>query len=67
MAVNIMQRAKNLASKIFKRPQRQTTANILMFCFILFSAVGAGMIFPPAGLIVAGFTCGVLGFLLGLE
>jgi hypothetical protein len=42
-------------------------ANFLMISFILLTAIGAGLIFPPAGLIVAGLACGIVGFLLGLE
>jgi hypothetical protein len=42
-------------------------ANFLMMSFILLTAIGAGFIFPPAGLIVAGLACGIVGFLLGLE
>ncbi len=42
-------------------------ANFLMLSFILLTAIGAGFIFPPAGLIVAGLACGIVGFLLGLE
>lgn len=38
-----------------------------MLSFILLTAIGAGFIFPPAGLIVAGLACGIVGFLLGLE
>lgn len=46
---------------------RSNVANILMASFVLLTAVGAGLIFPPAGLIVAGVSCGIVGFLLGLE
>jgi hypothetical protein len=46
---------------------RGTFANIFMVSFILFTSIGAALIFPPAGLIVAGVTCGFFGFLLGLE
>lgn len=49
------------------RANRATSANILMFCFIIFTSIGAGMIFLPAGLVVAGVACGIFGFLLGLE
>jgi hypothetical protein len=42
-------------------------ANLLMISFILFTSIGAALIFLPAGLIVAGVTCGFFGFLLGLE
>jgi hypothetical protein len=46
---------------------RRTFANLLMASFIIFTSIGAGLIFPPAGLVVAGITCGLFGFLLGLE
>jgi len=46
---------------------RRYVANLLMISFILFTAIGAGLVFPPAGFIVAGITCGILGYLLGLE
>lgn len=46
---------------------RGTFANVFMVSFILFTSIGAALIFPPAGLIVAGVTCGFFGFLLGLE
>lgn len=38
-----------------------------MVSFIIFTSIGAGLIFPPAGLVVAGITCGIFGFLLGSE
>lgn len=46
---------------------RSNVANILMGSFVLLTAVGAGLIFPPAGVIVAGVCCGAVGLLLGLE
>lgn len=46
---------------------RNTFADLLMFCFIIFTSIGAGMIYFPAGLVVAGATCGILGYLLGAE
>lgn len=49
------------------KANRRTFANLLMTSFILLTSIGAGFIFPPAGLIVAGITCGLFGFLLGLE
>lgn len=53
------------ATKImFSRP---SIANYLMFSFILLSALGAGMIYVPAGLITAGVCCGLFGYLLGSE
>jgi len=50
-----------------KQVNRPRSANALMFCFILFTSIGAGMIFMPAGWVVAGVGCGLFGFLLGLE
>ncbi len=52
---------------IAKQVNRPRSANLLMFCFILFTSIGAGMIFLPAGWVVAGVGCGIFGFLLGLE
>jgi hypothetical protein len=52
---------------IARQVNRPRSANVLMFCFILFTSIGAGMIFMPAGWVVAGVGCGIFGFLLGLE
>ena len=46
---------------------RATFANLLMFSFILFTSIGAALIFVPAGLMVAGIACGIFGYLLGAE
>ena len=46
---------------------RANAANLLMVSFIICTSIGAWMIRPSLGLIVAGATCGLLGFLLGLE
>ena len=46
---------------------RTILANILTAPFVILTAVGAGIIFPPAGLIIAGVCCGLVGLLLGLE
>jgi hypothetical protein len=46
---------------------RRNFAYLFMISFILLTSVGAGLIFIPAGLIVAGITCGLFGFLLGSE
>ena len=46
---------------------RANAANALMVSFIIFTSIGAWMIRPSLGLIVAGVACGILGFLLGLE
>ena len=39
----------------------------MMVSFILLTSIGAGLVFFPAGLIVAGIGCGLFGFLLGAE
>lgn len=52
---------------IAQKANRPNFANLLMICFILFTGIGAGLIFPPAGLITAGVTCGIFGYLLGAE
>ena len=58
---------KRVLSKLKKFGTRTTFANMLMFSFILFTSIGSGLIFVPAGLIVAGISCGIFGFLLGAE
>jgi hypothetical protein len=52
---------------IKNRANRSTFANLLMLCFIIFTSIGAGLIFLPAGWVVAGVCCGIFGFLLGSE
>lgn len=46
---------------------RSFFANLLMVGFIVFTSVGAGLVSPAFGFIAAGVTCGIMGFLLGLE
>jgi len=46
---------------------RSSMANVLMVLFILLTSVGTSLISPPVGLIVAGITCGILGYILGLD
>lgn len=47
--------------------KRGNAANVLMVGFILFTSIGAGIFSPALGFIAAGVTCGIFGFLLGLE
>jgi hypothetical protein len=58
---------KNSKTWLKMKANRRTSANILMLCFIICTSIGAGMMFPPAGWVVAGVTSGIFGFLLGLE
>jgi hypothetical protein len=46
---------------------RSVAAYILMLTFIITTSVGAAMIYPPAGWITLGVTCGFVGYLLGAE
>ena len=46
---------------------RATFAYLFMLSFIILTSIGVGLIFPPAGLVVAGVACGIFGFILGLE
>jgi hypothetical protein len=46
---------------------RSFFTNLLMVGFIVFTSVGAGLVSPAFGFIAAGITCGIFGFLLGLE
>lgn len=56
-----------ILSKIRIVFKRQIAAYTLMLSFILFTSIGAALISPEIGFIVAGATCGLFGFLLGLE
>ena len=49
---------------LFNRP---TFAYLMMVSFILFTSLGAGLIYTPSGFITAGVTCGIFGYLLGRE
>jgi hypothetical protein len=46
---------------------RTTFAYVFMLSFIILTSIGVGLIFPPAGIVVAGIGCGLFGFILGLE
>lgn len=46
---------------------RSNIANGFMLVFVVSTSIGAGMIFLPAGFVVAGVTSGIFGYLLGAE
>jgi ABC-type enterochelin transport system permease subunit len=48
---------------------RTRVVNVLMLLFIVLTSVGVALVAPSAGwgLVVAGVTSGIFGFLLGLE
>lgn len=46
---------------------RSNFANGLMLVFVISTSVGAGLVFLPAGFVVAGITSGIFGYLLGAE
>jgi len=54
-------------SKLGKYLTRSSAANGLMVLFVGGTTVGSFLIFPPAGFIVGGVTCGIFGYLLGSE
>lgn len=58
---------KNLFLLIRTFFNRSTFAYLLMLSFILFTTVGAALIYAPAGFITAGMSCGLFGYLLGRE
>lgn len=62
-----MQRMKNLLLRMRTFFNRSTFAYLLMLSFILFTTVGAALVYVPAGFITAGVACGILGYLLGRE
>ena len=57
----------SFSSLLKQMATRSFFANLLMVGFIVFTSVGAGLVSPALGFIAAGVTCGILGFLLGLE
>ena len=58
---------RNLLLKIRALFNRATFAYLLMVSFILFTTVGAALVYAPAGFITAGIACGMFGYLLGRE
>jgi hypothetical protein len=46
---------------------RPNLANWVMVLFVTGISIGTGLIFPPAGIIAFGVTCGIYGYLLGSE
>lgn len=58
---------KDFLTQIRRYLTRPNFANLLMALFVISTTIGAAMIFPPAGFIVAGITSGIFGYLLGSE
>jgi len=56
-----------LIEKVRAKTTRALFAYIFMLSFILLTSIGAALIYPPAGLLVGGTTCGLFGYLLGRE
>lgn len=46
---------------------RVQSAYILMLFLVVFTTIGAGLIFLPAGFITFGILSGVVGYILGAE
>lgn len=47
--------------------KRQAVANSLIASFIIMTSIGGFIIAPPIGFVVFGVTCGLVGYLLGME
>jgi hypothetical protein len=60
-------RTRTVTRWLTSKMNRGSFAYILMVSFILCTSIGAGMVYPPAGWVVAGVASGIFGFLLGLE
>jgi len=58
---------KTFLTKARTATTRSSISYLLMVGFIIFTSIGAGLISPALGFLAAGVTCGILGFLLGLE
>lgn len=52
---------------LVRTTSRSSIANLLVFSFILFTGIGTFLINPAVGFITVGITCGVVGYLLGME
>jgi hypothetical protein len=64
---NLLLKTKNYFLKLRTVFNRGTFAYLMMLSFILFTTVGAALVYPPAGFITAGIACGLFGYLLGRE
>ena len=68
MATNDEQnKRKSFVLRLASRLNRRSTANTLMVSFIIMTSIGGFIISPAVGFFIAGATCGLFGFLLGLE
>ena len=68
---NARRKSVNSIKNFFTKTRTVTTRSFisytLMVGFIIFTSIGAGLISPALGFLAAGVTCGILGFLLGIE
>lgn len=68
---NTMHKSVNSIKTFLTKTRTVTTRSFisytLMVGFIIFTSIGAGLISPALGFLAAGVTCGILGFLLGIE
>jgi hypothetical protein len=68
---NARRKSVNSIKTFFTKTRTVTTRSFisytLMVGFIIFTSIGAGLISPALGFLAAGVTCGILGFLLGIE
>lgn len=63
-----LEKPKKMAKIIGILTSRQFLAHMLMMCFVVLPSVGVAMLYTlGAGLIVAGASAGVYGYLLGRD
>lgn len=68
MVTNGDKQKRRSSLAIFRgRINRRSTANTMMFSFIIMTSIGGFIIAPAVGFLIAGASCGLFGFLLGLE
>jgi hypothetical protein len=68
---NVFSKSVNSINSFLKKTKQAMTRSFLSYTlmvgFIIFTSVGAGIFSPALGFLAAGVTCGILGFLLGVE
>lgn len=64
---NQEEKVKQILARIRPRLTRTLAANVFMLVFIILTGIGAFMILPAIGFIIAGLASGLYGYLLGSE
>lgn len=67
LAERVQKFFRTVGNAIRNASWRRICAYVLMVAFILLTAIGAGLIFMPAGFIAGGVASGLVGYLLGAD